>query len=145
MKTIKRNLPLIKSIFRQANRYKRQEMLTHTNKDQINAVSEIVLNLLKNKIPVQPPLMAQLRRHKRALREIGKKKNSVKRRREVLMRQRGSGLWTSMNHLLCQCLLKHLSLWWVCYKKATRSTTSWQRNIGTCKDDIRDSRKNSFT
>lgn len=47
MKTIESNLRLIKSIFRQANRYKRQEMLRHANKDQINAVSEIVLNLLK--------------------------------------------------------------------------------------------------
>ena len=131
MKIIKRNLPFIKSLFRQANRYKRQAMLRHANKDQINAVSEIVLNLLKNKIPVQPPLMARLRRHKRALCEIGKKKNSVKRRREVLMRQRGSGLWTLINHLLCQCPLRRLSLWWVCYKKATRSTTSWQRNKGT--------------
>ena len=106
MNNVKRNLPFIKSIFRQANRYKRQEMLRHANKNQINAVSEIVLNLLKKKIPVKPPLMAQLRQHKRALREIGRKKNSIKRRRQVLMRQRGRGLWTSMNHLLCQCLLR---------------------------------------
>ena len=101
MKNVKRNLPFIKTIFRQANRYKR-----HANKDQINAVSEIVLNLLKKRIPVKPPLMAQLRQHKRALREIGKKKNSLKRRRQTLVRQRGNGLWASMNQLLCQCLLK---------------------------------------
>ena len=74
MNNIKRNLPFIKSIFRQANCYKRQEMLRHANKNQINAVSEIVLNLLKKKIPVKPPLMAQLRQHERALCEIGKKK-----------------------------------------------------------------------
>ena len=106
MKNVKRNLPFIKSIFRQANRYKRQDMLRHANKDQINAVSEIVLNLLKKRIPVKPPLMAQLRQHKRALREIGRKKNSLKRRRQTLIGQRGNGLWTSMNQLLCQCLLK---------------------------------------
>ena len=87
MKNIKRNLPFIKFIFRQANRYKRQD-------------------LLKKRIPVKPPLMAQLRQHKRALREIDKKKNSLKRRRQVLINQRGNGLWTSMDHLLCQCLLK---------------------------------------
>ena len=106
MKNIKRNLPFIKTIFRQANRYKRQDMLRHANKDQINAVSEIALNLLKKRIPVKPPLMAQLRQHKRALCEIGKKKKSLKRRRQVLINQRGNGLWTSMNHLLCQCLLR---------------------------------------
>ena len=106
MKNVKRNLPFIKTIFRQANRYKRQDMLRHVNKDQINAVSEIVLNLLKKRIPVKPPLMAQLRQHKRALREIGWEKNSLKRRGQTLVRQRGNGLWTSMNQLLCQCLLK---------------------------------------
>ena len=105
MNKIKRNLPFVKSIFRQANRYKRQEMLRHANADQINSVSEIALNLLRKKIPVKPPLMAQLRRYKKTLREIGKKKNSLKRRRQALMRQRGNGLWTSMNNLLCQCLL----------------------------------------
>ena len=47
MKALKRNFPFIKSIFHQANRYKGQEMLRHANGDKINAVSEIVLNLLK--------------------------------------------------------------------------------------------------
>ena len=54
MKTIKRNLPFIKPFFRQANRYKRQEMMRYANKDQIDAVSEIVLNLLKKRFLFNP-------------------------------------------------------------------------------------------
>ena len=78
MKKIKRNFFLMKSIFHQANHYKRQEILRNSNSDQINAVSEIVLNLLKKRILVIPPLMAQLKQYKRALHKIGKKKNSIK-------------------------------------------------------------------
>ena len=81
-------------------------MLRHANENQINAVSEIMLNLSKKRIPVKPPLMAQLRQHKMPLRKIGRKKNSIKCRRQVLMRKRGRGLWTPTNHLLCQCLLR---------------------------------------
>ena len=35
--------------------FQTSRLLQHANADQINAVSELVLNLLKNKIPVTPP------------------------------------------------------------------------------------------
>ena len=54
-------------------------MLEHANADQINAVSEMVLNLLRNRIPVHPITMAKLHRYKTTLREVGKRRNSVKR------------------------------------------------------------------
>ena len=66
-------------------------MLEHANADQINAVSEMVLNLLRNKIPVHPITMGKLHRYKKTLREVGKRKNSVTRRREHLQEQKGSG------------------------------------------------------
>ena len=68
-------------------------MLTHANADQINAVSEMVLNLLKNRIPVKPRTLSKLKRHKKVLREVGRRRNSVKRRREHLLRQTGNGFW----------------------------------------------------
>ena len=46
-------------------------MLTHANADQINAVSEMVLNLLKNRIPVKSRTLNKLKRHKKVLREVG--------------------------------------------------------------------------
>ena len=52
MKRLRRQRPFLESILKKANRYKRQDMLTHANADQINAVSEMVLNLLKQRIPI---------------------------------------------------------------------------------------------
>ena len=78
-------------------------MLQHANSDQINAVSEFVLNMLKNRVPLSPPLFAKLKRHKRVLKELGKRKNSVKRRRQHLLAQKGGGFWRGMNEAFCNC------------------------------------------
>ena len=86
MNRLRRQHPFLESILREANRFKRQEMLTHANADKINAVREMVLNLLKNRIPVKPSTLSKLKRHKKVLREVGKRRNSLKRRREHLLR-----------------------------------------------------------
>ena len=65
----------------------------------------MVLNLLKSNIPVTPRVMAQLRPQKSVLRELGKRKNSIKRRRALLMSQKGYGLWKGL-HNLCQSLIR---------------------------------------
>ena len=78
-------------------------MLEHANADQINAMSEMVLNLLRNRIPVHPITMAKLRRYKMTLREIGKRRNSVKRRREHLLKQKGGGFWSGLNDCFRAC------------------------------------------
>ena len=82
----------------------RQQLLQHANKDQINAVSEIVMNTLKNNVPLDPALMARLRKYKGPLRDIGRPKNSVLKRRTVLLRQRGQGFWTGLRDV-CRCVL----------------------------------------
>ena len=105
MKCIRRQWPFLQSILKEANRSKRQELLQYANADQINAVSEMVLNLLQSNIPVTPPVMAQLRPHKSVLRELGKRKYSIKRRRALLMSQKGNGLWKAL-HNLCQSLIR---------------------------------------
>jgi len=55
-------------VLKEANRQKRQERLQHANSDQINAISELVLNVLKNNIPLEPKVVKQLRRYKQVLR-----------------------------------------------------------------------------
>jgi len=47
MKRFRRQLPFLRSVLKEANPFKCQELLQHANADQINAVSELVLNLLK--------------------------------------------------------------------------------------------------
>lgn len=106
MNRLRRQRPFLESILREANRFKREEMLQHANADQINAVSEMVLNLLKNRIPLSPPITAKLRRYKKVLRELGKRRNSLKRRREGLLSQKGSGFWKGLQQIYQACLCK---------------------------------------
>ena len=103
MKRLGRQLPLLRSLLKEANRFKRQELLQHANADQVNAVSELVLNLLKNNILVTPPIMSHLRNYKKVLREMGRRQHSVKKRRQWLVSQKGRGLWQGLNNVLCQC------------------------------------------
>jgi len=79
MKRLRRQLPFLRSVLKEANRFKRQELLQHANADQVNAISELVLNLLKNSIPVTPPIMAQLCPSKKVLRNLGRRQHSVKK------------------------------------------------------------------
>ena len=105
MKRLQRQWPFLKSVLKEANRQKRQELLQHANADQINAVSELVLNLLKNNIPITPSVMQQLRPYKhKVLRQLGTRRHSVKKRRGWLMSQKGRGLWQGLHQASCQCV-----------------------------------------
>ena len=77
MKRLRRR-PFLESILNESNRFKRQELLEHANADQINAISEMTLNLLKKRITIQPSPLAKLKRHRDVLRELAKRKNSLK-------------------------------------------------------------------
>ena len=103
MKCLWRQRPFLETVF-QTTPTRRRHVLQHANQDQINALSELVLNLLKRRIPLTPPLMARLRRYKTLLRDVGKRRHSTKRRRELLMSQVGCGLWTGLKEA-CQCVL----------------------------------------
>jgi len=91
-------------VLKEANLFKRQELLQHANADQVNTVSELVLNLLKNNIPMTPPIMAQLRPYKKVLHNVGRCRHSVKKRRQWFTSQKGRGLWQGLNNVLCQCV-----------------------------------------
>ena len=51
-----------------------------------------------------PRYISTLRRYKEPLRQLGARKASVQRRRQVLLRQKGKGFWRGM-HDLCCCVL----------------------------------------
>ena len=104
MQRLRRQLPFLRSVLQEGNRFKRQDLLQYANADQINAVSELVLNLLKNKIPVTPPIMAKLRPYKKVLRDLGRRQHSVKKRRQWLIMRKGRGLFQGLHHVLCQCV-----------------------------------------
>ena len=105
MKRLRQNNGFLRSILNEANQKRREVMLEHANKDQINTISEMVLNLLRNKkFPVTPKIMQQLKRHIGVLREIGKRQNSLKRRRNHLIQQKGAGLWKGLKLCHQACL-----------------------------------------
>ena len=104
MVRIKRHVPFLQSLVRQAKGKQRDTLLRAANGNQINAVSEMVLNVLtNNKFPIRPDLVARLRPHKKALRELRKKKNSVKRRHDILLKPKGGRFWNSLDRV-CRCL-----------------------------------------
>ena len=77
MQRLRRQLPFLRSMLQEANGSKRQDLLQHANADQINAVSELVLNFLKNKIAVTPPMLPKLQPYKKVLRDLGRRRHSV--------------------------------------------------------------------
>ena len=103
MKLLRRQRPFLESILKEANQNKSQQLLEHANADQINSVSEMVLNFLKDRIPVNASTYGKLKRHKKVLRELGKRRNSVKRRREHLLKQKGGGFWSGLNDCFRAC------------------------------------------
>ena len=102
MNRLRRQAPFLQGILKEANRNRRQELLQHANADQINAVSEMVLNLLKKRITVKPRTLQKLGRYK-VLREVGKRSNSLKRRRTYLLQQKGSGFWKGLHECYGLC------------------------------------------
>ena len=106
MRRLRRQRPFLQSILKEASQKKRQEMLTHANADQINAISEMVLNLLKKRVPIKPKTFDKLKRHKTVLREVGRRRNSLKRRREYLLKQTGQGFWSGLEDCFKACCVR---------------------------------------
>ena len=93
--------PFLRAVLRAADANKRKQLLQLANADQINAVSELVLNVLKNPhTPTSRYTIDRLRPYKRMLRQLTKPRSSIKRRRHLLMTQTGAGFWNELR--LCQ-------------------------------------------
>ena len=104
---IRRQSPFLRSILNEANHQRRHEHLQAANVDQINAVSELVMNTLKGNVPVSPTTMKKLRPHSTTLHDMVRRKNSLKKRRQIMMDQTGRGLWQGMN-TVCETCLRQL-------------------------------------
>ena len=103
MERIHGQKPFLKAMTSAANRNRRNTLIKHANKDQVNAVSEIVFNLLKNNVPVTPVTMARLRPYKQTLRKIGNRAVSLKKRRQALINQKGGRLWNGLSTVVKSC------------------------------------------
>jgi len=84
-------------------------MLENANKEQINAVSEMVLNLLSGIIPVSRPVYKSLKKKATKLRELGSRQTSLKKRKTILLnhlkskQKGGSILWRGLTNCYNVC------------------------------------------
>ena len=64
----------------------KKKLVQHATKDQVDTLSELALNVLSGVIPLEARRYKKLKRHAQKLRALAKKKGSVKRRKELLVR-----------------------------------------------------------
>ena len=104
MTRLEQHKPFFKALAEQPGQITRRKLLGQATKDQINMLSEVILNLLKRNVPVDPSLMARLRKHKNILRELRLRQHSIKKRRHMLMEAKGNQLFRDLYDLVCVCL-----------------------------------------
>ena len=64
-------------------------MIAHANKGQMEAISEIALNLLKGNMLITTPSFKRLKPHKSKLFYLTRKKPSLKKKKQVLNQKGG--------------------------------------------------------
>ena len=79
MERIHRQAPFLRSVLRQADANKRKQLLQLANADQINTISELVLNVIKGHAPRSRYTIERLRPHAEPLRQMSKRRSSIKR------------------------------------------------------------------
>ena len=99
---MERQAPFLKSVLQEANQHKRQELLA--NADQINAISELVMNTLRGTVPRSRHTITLLEPHAQSLRAMAKPAHSVKRRRAIMMAQKGGALWPELYRCYKRCM-----------------------------------------
>ena len=104
MMRLEQHKPFFKALADQPSQISRRKLLLQATKDQINMLSEVILNLLKRNVAVDPSLMARLRKHKHILRELRQRQHSLKKRRQMLMDAKGNQLFRDLHDLVCVCL-----------------------------------------
>ena len=82
MSLFQRHQGFLLSLLREANAKRRNMMLDLANKNQLNALSEMVLNVMKRNVPIQPKSVQKLKRYKNVLQELRLRHTSLERKRE---------------------------------------------------------------
>ena len=62
MMRLEQHKPFFKSLADQPSQISRRKLLLQATKDQINMLSEVILNLLKRNVAVDPSLMTRLKK-----------------------------------------------------------------------------------
>ena len=86
---MERQAPFLKGVLQEADNHKQQELLRIANADQI---TELVMNTIRGAVPHSRHTITLLKPHAQSLRAIAKPAHSVKRRRAIMMSQKGGNL-----------------------------------------------------
>ena len=97
MERLSRQAHFLKAVLNEADAARQQQQLQAANKDQINAISEIVANILKKRVPLHPSNHNALFPHRHAMRKMSYRKASLKARRAEMVSQSGKGFYTELN------------------------------------------------
>ena len=95
---------VLKSVLQEANQHQRQELLQMANADQINALSELVMNTIRGTVPRSRHTILLLKPHAQSLRAMAKPAYSMKRRHPIMMAQKGGNLWSELYRCCKRCM-----------------------------------------
>ncbi len=91
-KRLKAHVPYL-HVLVNGNSKQREGILRGANKDLIYCVCECALNVLQGNVHLLPTVKNTLKKYKQRLRDLADKKISLRKKRQVLLRQRGG--WIS--------------------------------------------------
>ena len=100
---LRRQQPFFKAVLSEADKHIRNQLLRAANADQINVVSELVLNTVKGIVPKSRDTVRILRPYKGPLRALTQRRRSIKNRQMIMMDQSGGALWSELNRCLKRC------------------------------------------
>ena len=86
----------LKGVLNEANKHKRQQKIRYANADQINAVSELVMHILRGAVRQGRTTLSRLKPQVNQLRVIANPRKSIKRRRQLMMHQLGGSVWREL-------------------------------------------------
>ena len=80
---VNQHLPYLCTCFKSTGK-QRKDMIAHADKGQMEAISEIDLNLLKGNVVIPTPSFKRLKPHKSKLLYLTRKKPSLRKKKQVL-------------------------------------------------------------
>lgn len=86
---MKENCHFLNSINKKLTKSKRAKIFNKADAKSLNAVGEIVQNLLRGVIPLPEYNLKKLRRYKNPIRKLGRKKISKRLRKSILIQHGG--------------------------------------------------------
>ena len=84
----------------------RYKLIQQCQRKHLDAIPEIVLNFLKNKLTKSKSIISKLRPFRNLLRKLAMKRTSLRTKKRILSSQRGAGILSLLLPLIGGFLLK---------------------------------------